>query len=252
MIDAQAVSVRLGDRLVLDAVDVSVAPGELVAVIGANGAGKSTLLRVLAGDIRPHGGRAELDGRSVTELDADDRARRLSWMGPDPSRPIDFTVQEVVAMGRHPHRTHADNDPEIDRRRVAAALATADLLELADHLVQTLSTGEAQRTSFARLLAQSTPAMVLDEPTSSLDVGHQSAVMHELRRLADEGRAVVAAVHDLTAAGRHADRIVLLAEGGVKATGTPDEVIVPDLLSEAFGHPIDVIRADGRRLVVPD
>ncbi len=252
MIEARGVSVQLGERLVLDDVDVTVAPGELVAVIGANGAGKSTLLRAMAGDIDPQDGRVELDGRPVGAFAGDDRARRLSWMGPDPSRPVDFTVREVVTMGRHPYRLQPANDPQDDDRRVEEALATADLVDLADHLVHTLSTGEAQRTSFARLLAQATPVVVLDEPTSSLDVGHQSAVMHELRRLATASRAVIAALHDLTTASRHADRIVLLEGGRVKAAGTADEVIEPRLLSEAFGHPIDVITTEGRRLVVPD
>lgn len=222
-----------GDGTVLEGVSLTVDRGELVGLVGPNGAGKTTLVRTLLGALEPDGGRALLDGDPVMELSSREAARRVAAVPQRAGFTFPFTVREVVEMGRHPHSPRLGRDPDPDR--VGAALERAEVAGLADRSVDAVSGGERQRVLIARALAQDTPALVLDEPTASLDVNHQVRTLELVRELADDGHAVLAAIHDLNLAARFCDRLVLLAGGEVAAAGPPDRVLDPDVLGAAFG-----------------
>jgi iron complex transport system ATP-binding protein len=251
VVAADAVTVRLGGRTVLDRASVRAHVGEVVALVGPNGAGKSTMLAVLAGDLRPDAGSVHVAGRPVGEWPARELARRRAVLPQRPSVAFGFTVRDVVRMGRAPW---AGTDAEDrDDEAVQRALAAADVLALADRPVPTLSGGEAARAALARVLAQETPLVLLDEPTASLDLRHQEVVLATARRRADEGAAVVVVLHDLGQAAAHADRIAVVAAGRVVADGPPAEVLRPELLGAVYGHDVDVLEhpRTGALLVFP-
>ncbi|MBD7919555.1 heme ABC transporter ATP-binding protein [Cellulomonas sp. Sa3CUA2] len=235
---AEGVRVAYGAHTVLDGVDLEVAAGEVVALVGPNGAGKSTLLSVLGGDPRPDAGRVLLDGVELQAQDLRRLARRRAVMLQETRLSFPFRVEEVVHMGRHPWRGTPQEDG--DDAVVAAAMSDADVVHLAARTFPTLSGGEKARTSFARTLAQQAPVLLLDEPTAALDVRHQEALLARVRQAAREGAAVVVVLHDLTLAAAWADRVVVLADGRVRADGAPADVLTSDLLSAVYQHPVDV------------
>ena len=238
-ISLSAVTVtRQGSNLLTD-VSLEVAGGSVVGIVGPNGAGKSTLLRVLAGDIVPDEGRARIGGIDPATISLRRLAKLRAFLGPQMEADIVFRVGEVVAMGRHPFR---DAAPSVDvDGDVAAAMAAVDVSHLAGRVMRTLSSGEQQRVHLARVLAQRGQVVLLDEPTSSLDVGHQETVMSVLRGLADEAVAVVVVLHDLNLAAAHADQLLLLDSGRVIAHGTPRQVLTSELLTAAYRHPMRAI-----------
>ncbi|MBO3089074.1 heme ABC transporter ATP-binding protein [Cellulomonas dongxiuzhuiae] len=235
---AEGVRVAYGAHTVLDGVDLEVDAGEVVALVGPNGAGKSTLLSVLGGDPRPDAGRVLLDGVELQAQDLRRLARRRAVMLQETRLSFPFRVEEVVHMGRHPWRGTPQEDG--DDAVVAAAMSDADVVHLAARTVPTLSGGEKARTSFARTLAQQAPVLLLDEPTAALDVRHQEALLARVRQAARGGAAVVVVLHDLTLAAAWADRVVVLADGRVRADGAPADVLTSDLLSAVYQHPVDV------------
>lgn len=241
MIEARSASARLGDVEVISQISFAAAPGDFTAVIGPNGAGKSTLLRLLAGDLLPSRGSIYLDGGPLSDLDHPARALLRAVLPQGGATDIPFTVGEVVTMGRHPHRRDPENSAAQDHQMVASALSRTDTVDLVDRRFATLSGGERTRVSLARVLAQDTPVLLLDEPTTALDVGHEAAVMRELQRLAESGRAVIAVLHDLNDAARFATRVVALDRGRLVADGSPHDVLTADLLSGIYGHPMRVI-----------
>lgn len=245
---ASGVSVSVGSAVLLDDVSVSVEPGEIMAVAGPNGAGKSTLVAVLAGDRRPDGGTAALDERALSEWPRGELARRRAVMTADSSVAFGFTAMEVALMGRMPDGGGTPSDA--DRVLVSDLLATVDCTKLADRVFATLSTGERQRVQLARAVAQvagdgHTAAvaryLLLDEPTSSLDPAHQHTAMRLLRQQADAGHGVLAVLHDLNLAAAYADRVVLMRDGRVAASGSPDDTIRADTLQAVFDIPMLVI-----------
>ncbi|MSZ78001.1 MAG: heme ABC transporter ATP-binding protein [Actinobacteria bacterium] len=247
--EAHAVGVSLGGARVLDGVDLAVAPGEVVALVGPNGAGKSTLLGVLAGDLRPDAGEVLIDGRRLGEHRARELARRRAVLLQQQGLAFGFRVHEVVQMGRSPwHRTDRADD---DRTVVGTAMESADVVHLADRLFPTLSGGEQARTTFARVLAQEAPIVLLDEPTAALDIRHQEVLLTAARRLAAGGCAVVVILHELTLAAAYADRVCVLAGGRVRADGPPVEVLTSTLLSDVYEHPVAVVEHAGSLVVVP-
>lgn len=248
-ISAREVSVAYDGHPILDRVDLDLRAGELVALVGPNGAGKSTLLGVLAGDVTPTTGRVVLGEQDLAGYPARELARHRAVQLQKQGLAFGFRVREVVQMGRSPwHRSEREDD---DDRVVAESMARADVTELADRLFPTLSGGEQARTSFARMLAQQTPIMMLDEPTAALDIRHQESLLTVAREAAAAGAAVVVVLHDLSLAAAYADRICVLSHGRVRADGAPSTVLSAELLSEVYAHPVDVIEHGGSLLVVP-
>jgi iron complex transport system ATP-binding protein len=233
-LDARDVVVDRGAR-VLDGVSLAAGEGEVVGLVGPNGAGKTTLLRVCNGSLAPASGEVRVDGDPLPGLSARETARRVATVPQEPSLGFDFPVREAVAMGRTAHVPRLGRRGPDDRAAVARAMDRAAVTDLADRPVTALSGGERARVSLARALAQETPVLLLDEPTANLDVGHQVRTLSLVRGLADDGRAIVAAVHDLDLAARFCDRLVLLADAAVRATGDPAAVLTPAALADAFG-----------------
>jgi iron complex transport system ATP-binding protein len=249
VLTARGLSVVVDGHRILTDVDLEVGAGELLALVGPNGAGKSTLLAALAGDTAPASGSVALDGRDLRDHPARELARLRAVQVQKQGLAFGFRVHEVVRMGRSPwHRTAREDD---DDRVVADAMARADVAELAERLFPTLSGGEQARGSFARLLAQETPVLLLDEPTAALDIRHQESLLTEARLAAASGAAVVVVLHDLSLAAAYADRVCVLSHGAVRADGPPAQVLTPALLSEVYAHPVEVIEHGGALLVVP-
>jgi iron complex transport system ATP-binding protein len=237
----EAVRHAYGAHVALDAVDLEVAPGEFVALVGPNGAGKSTLLRVAAGLLRPSSGRVLLDGADLRTLDRRLLARRIGGVAAQEDAVFPFTVRETVALGRHPWRGRFAPLSDEDRRAVEAALEATRLEALASRPLPSLSTGERQRAALARMLAQDPGVLLLDEPTAHLDLGHRLRILAVLRAQAARGKAVLAALHDLSTAAMGADRLVCLVAGRVVASGAPADVLTPARIREAFGAEVSVI-----------
>lgn len=238
--------VRNGVRL-LDDVSISVDAGEFVAVLGPNGAGKSTLLGALAGDFPLTAGSITIGGRDLTSLAPHDLARLRAVLPQQIVISFPFTVREVVAMGRNPWLD--DHDDE----RIDAAMRRLNVDGLGGRTYQTLSVGEQARVSMARVLAQDTPMLLLDEPTAVLDIGQQERFLAVARSLVDEGRGVIAVLHDLNVAMRFASRVVVLHEGRCVASGEPRDVLTPALLSNVYHQKIRVdSTSDGRPVILPD
>ena len=238
---ADYVSYAVEDKVLISEVKLDLNPGELLAVVGPNGAGKSTLCAVLAGDLAPAAGAVSLCGRAVRETKPAVLARLRSMLSQHTNIQFPFTAREVVMMGRHPHISRWRSPAETDFAAVEDAMRSVQVTHLADRVYPTLSGGEQRRVSLARVLSQDTPVMLLDEPTNTLDISHQQLVMSLCRRLADQGKAVLAVLHDLNLAAAFADRVMILAEGRVAATGRPEEVLIPNLLSDVFNQKVIVI-----------
>jgi iron complex transport system ATP-binding protein len=246
------VTVAVEGREILSRVSLPLEPGKVTAVIGPNGAGKSTLLSVAAGHLRPTACSVwlgEVEARKVHHAEA---ARRRAVMPQDSSVAFAFTVREIVEMGRTPWRRLKTDD----EGAVRAALELTGLAHLAERDITTLSGGERQRAALARVIAQATPVtdgsvILLDEPTSAMDVAHTESALAVMRELASRGAAVGVVLHDLDAAASYADTLVLLEHGRVRAVGSPSEVCDPEVLSEVYGTRVEVIHAGGRLRVGP-
>ncbi|WP_340537455.1 heme ABC transporter ATP-binding protein [Nocardioides sp. GXZ039] len=249
---ARGVVVRYGATTVLDGVDLEVRHGEVLALVGPNGAGKSTLLGVLTGDVDTVAGDVEVLGRPLADWRLRDLARERAVLAQEHHVSFPFPVEEVVRMGRSPWRGLPEEDD--DEAAVAESMAVADVTHLAARPFGVLSGGEKGRTSFARVLAQRTGMLLLDEPTAALDLGHQEVVLERARAQADAGRAVVVVLHDLSLAAAWSDRIVLLDQGRIAAEGAPADVLSAPLLSEVYRYPVDVLPhpATGELLVLAD
>ena len=238
---ANCLSYAVDDRFLISGVELDLDPGCMLAVVGPNGAGKSTLCGVLAGDLTPAEGNVEVCGRTVRETKPAILARLRSMLTQHTPIRFPFTAREVVMMGRHPHIRRWRSPSEIDFAAAEDAMKATQVMHLADRVYPTLSGGEQRRVSLARVLAQDTPVILLDEPTNALDIAHQQLIMSLCRRLADEGRAVLAVLHDLNLAAAFADKIMVISEGRVVAIGKPEEVLTPHLLSEVFKQQVIVI-----------
>ena len=239
------VSVDRGGRTVVHDVDLECRAGEWLGVIGPNGSGKSTLLRAVAGILEHEGRVALADGRHPRPTD-------VALMAQSPTLPPGMTVIEYVLLGRTAHLRWLQGESRRDREIAVSVLRRLELVGFAERFVDSLSGGEAQRVVVARALAQQAPVLLLDEPTSALDLGHQVEVLElldELRRR--DGLTIVAALHDLGAAARHADRLLLLSQGRVAGLGEPRRVLDAALLSEIYGTSLVVHELDGQLLVVP-
>ena len=242
---------RLGGRTVLAGLHLDIAPGEVLALVGPNGAGKSTLLGVLAGDLPPAAGTVALAGRPLPEWPHRDLARERAVLLQANQVSFPFTVAEVIEMGRSPWQGRPESDE--DDEAVAEALRLTDTEALTGRRFTELSGGERARVSLARVLAQRTPVVLLDEPTAALDLRHQEDVMAIARNLAAAGRTVVTVLHDLSLAAAWADRIAVLSRGELVAAGPPAEVLTAELIGEVYGLAVHILTdtPDGRPVVVP-
>ncbi|MEU2032889.1 heme ABC transporter ATP-binding protein [Nocardia amamiensis] len=248
---AAGVSVDRQARRVLEGIDFEAVAGQVVALVGPNGAGKSTLLAALAGELPPSEGIVELDGQSLTHWSTLDMARRRAVLPQTHTVGFPFTAREVVAMGRAPWvRTERR---ELDDEQIAAAMGATDVEHLASRSFPTLSGGERARVALARVLAQDTATLLLDEPTAALDLGHQEAVLRVATDRAAAGAAVVVVLHDLGIAAAYADRVAVLESGRIAADGTPREVLTTELLTRVYQHPVEVLDhpVTGAQLVLP-
>jgi iron complex transport system ATP-binding protein len=240
----RADGVRLGyaDRVVVRDVTLAVPDGRVTVIVGANACGKSTLLRGLARLLRPAGGRVLLDGEEIHRRPTREVARLLGLLPQDPVAPEGVTVADLVARGRYPHRGAFQRWSEDDERAVRSALELTDTASLADRMVDQLSGGQRQRVWVAMALAQGTDLLLLDEPTTYLDIAHQVEVLdllHDLNQ--DRGTTVVMVLHDLNLAARYADHLVALKDGEVVAEGAPSEVVTERTVATVFGLEVRVV-----------
>jgi iron complex transport system ATP-binding protein len=230
-----------GGRPVVDKISLTIGTGEMVAIVGPNGSGKSTLLRGLARLHRPQSGHVLLGETDIRSLDSREVARSVAILPQAPDPGLDLTVRELVFRGRYPHQGVLQRATVADYEAVRWALDAADLAELAERSLLSLSGGERQRAWIALALAQQPRVLLLDEPTSFLDIQHQLEVMHLLRRLNAGGMTVVAVLHDLFLSGRFSDRVIALRRGVVEFDGPPAAVLEPAGLSRVFGVPMNVL-----------
>ncbi|MFT4122976.1 MAG: heme ABC transporter ATP-binding protein [Microbacteriaceae bacterium] len=247
-ISAQDVTVVRDGRPILAEASLDVGPG-LTAIVGPNGAGKSTLLGVLSGDVAPSRGRAVIDGEPIARMSHAALARLRSVLAQDNRVAFPFTVREIVEMGRSPWMREASR--QRDEAAIAVAVAETDVAHLTERRFTSLSGGERARVSLARVLAQQTPAVLLDEPTAALDLGHQEEVMRVARSLAASGRSVAVVVHDLSLAAAYADRVAVIAAGRIDAVGGPAEVLTAQRIERIYGLAVELVERGGRPVVIP-
>ncbi len=251
MLELREVSVSLGSRRVVEQVSARVERGSLVALVGPNGAGKSTLIRAVAG-VLAHDGEILVAGSSRAGLGARARARSVAYVPQRPVLPVSMTVIDYVLLGRAAHHSVLGTTSRLDRLVAAAALERLRLTDLARRRLGELSGGEAQRVVLGRALAQEAPVLVMDEPVTSLDLGHGQLVLEltdELRR--DKGLTVLCAIHDLTLAALHAEQLVLLHEGRLVACGKAGDVVTVENLRRFFGAEVEVLAGSHGPVVAP-
>jgi iron complex transport system ATP-binding protein len=251
--DAVAARYPRQPALALDGVTLAAPAGEITAVVGPNGSGKSTLVRALLGRLPLERGTITIDGADVVALPARERARRVAVVPQRESATFPLPVRELVALGRHPHLGGFAGWSVADEAAVAAAIEAAGIGDLVDRSSDELSGGEWQRVRIARALAQRAPALVLDEPTTFLDIAHEMSVFELLATLAAEGIAVLLVSHQLNLVARFAAQIVLLHRGVVAAAGPPNDVMRGDILERVYDWPVVVTRdpAVGAPALVP-
>ena len=224
----------------LDGVTMAVPDGTLYAVLGPNGSGKSTLMKALLASVPLTAGQALVDGKQAADWTRREMATTVGVVSQGETVAFPLTVQEMVGMGRYPHLSALGAERAEDRAAVERALSQCDVNEMAARDIGTLSGGERQRVRIARALAQEPTSLVLDEPTASLDIHHEMAILELLRESADRGMTVLLVTHGLDLAARFADRVLLLSNGRVAAEGVPEEVLRAEVLEEVYRWPVDV------------
>lgn len=245
-LDANSVSWRVGEALIVDQIDLTPTPGSTVGLLGPNGSGKSTLLKLLAGTRRPTTGVVTLDDVPLDDLRRRDIARRVATVDQHSDTEVDLRVAEVVALGRTPHRGIWGGETAEDRKAIESAVAHTDLGDMLDRSWRTLSGGERQRVQIARALAQRPKELLLDEPTNHLDISHQLELLTLVRRLPT---TTILALHDLNLAAMFCDTVVILADGRVVANGSPTDVLTVDLIAQVYHVSADVILDNGTPVV---
>jgi ABC-type cobalamin/Fe3+-siderophores transport system ATPase subunit len=259
MLKVEQIQVGYSTKIVLHGVSLTLQPGELLALIGPNGSGKSTLLRAISGVLPLQSGTVAINDKEVSRMTHQERARQIAVVPQARNLPPAFTGREVVALGRTPYLNWLGQISAGDEERIQEAMCQTDTLELADRMINELSGGEQQRLLLARALVQQTPLLLLDEPTTHLDLQFQYGLMQRIHRLAHPpkengpARAVLVALHDLNLAFEYADRVALLVKGQIVHTGTPAEVLQPDILSEVYNIPLTLMRdpISGKTALIP-
>lgn len=253
-LEVEKLALGYGDRVVIESLDLVVPPGRITAIVGANACGKSTLLRSMSRLLAPRTGHVLLDGREVHRMPAKELARTLGLLPQSPIAPEGITVADLVSRGRHPHQGILSRWSRQDDAAVAAALDATRTADLADRAVDELSGGQRQRVWIAMALAQQTDLLLLDEPTTFLDVSHQVEVLDLLTDLNHaRGTTIVMVLHDLNMAARYADQLIALANGKLHAAGEPAEVLTEECVLAVFGLASQVITdpTSGRPLMLP-
>ncbi|MEU0501172.1 ABC transporter ATP-binding protein [Nocardia sp. NPDC005998] len=253
-LSAQEVTLGYGDRVIVDGLSIGFAPGVVTTVIGPNGCGKSTMLRALGRLLRPQQGRILLDGKAISSMKTKDVARIVGMLPQSPVAPEGLTVADLVARGRHPHQSWIRQWSATDEDEVISALAATGVADLADRTLDELSGGQRQRAWISMALAQGTDILLLDEPTTYLDLAHSVEVLDLVDRLHDEhGRTVVMVLHDLNLAIRYSDRLIVMRDGRIVAQGAPADIINVALLREVFDLDASVLEdpVSGRPMIVP-
>jgi iron complex transport system ATP-binding protein len=253
-LETKSLTLSYGEKEIIRDLDWSVPKGKITVLLGCNGSGKSTLLRSLARLLRPSGGSVYLDSKALNQWPTKQIAQRLSILPQGPSAPEGLTVLQLVKQGRYPHQSWMSQWSESDESAVQQALQLMDLVSLADRSVDSLSGGQRQRAWIAMTLAQETEILLLDEPTTYLDLAHQIEVLDKLQELNEtDGRTIVMVLHDLNLACRYADHIVTVSDGKVYSEGTPDEVVTEDMVSQVFQMDCQIIKCPlfGTPMCVP-
>lgn len=251
---AEDVTLAYDDHVVVRGLDLELTEGSFTAIVGPNGCGKSTLLRALGRLMRPSGGQVLLDGQSIARTPTREVAKVLGLLPQTPVAPEGLTVADLVARGRHPHQSWLRQWSREDEAVVTEALTWTDMADLSERPVDELSGGQRQRAWISMALAQGTDLLLLDEPTTYLDLSHQIDVLELVGRLhAERGRTVVVVLHDLNLAARYAERLVAMKDGVLVASGTPDEVLTEQLLADVFDLEARVLPdpVSGTPMVVP-
>lgn len=241
-LEARALSLGYAQNAIIDDLDLLIPSGKVTAIVGPNGCGKSTLLAGLARLHKPSAGAVLLDGKAIDRLPSREVARELALLPQDASAPDGLTVAELIRFGRQPHQSLLRQWSEQDQAIVDAALAAADLVELAERPLESMSGGQRQRAWIAMAIAQATPLLLLDEPTSALDLGHQIEVFELIRQLAAAGKTIVMVVHDLSSACRYANYLVAMHQGRIVASGVPEEIVTPALVERLYGVSCTLLR----------
>ena len=254
MLHVRDLTVSYGAAKIIDGLALDVPRGGVTTIVGPNGCGKSTLLRAVAGLIPRERGEVVLDGRNNAEMKRREIARTLAVLPQTPVAPDGLTVRDLVGRGRHPHQTWLRQTSGNDRAMVDEMMELTQVAEFAERPLERLSGGQRQRAWIAMVLAQDTPLVLLDEPTTYLDLSHSVELLALIRRLADDmARTVVMVLHDLNLAARFSDQLVVMKGGEVQAAGTPAEVVSEQLLADVFSLPA-VVAEDpvaGGPLIVP-
>ncbi len=230
-----ALAAGYGDRVIIDDLTLGIPDGSFSVIIGPNGCGKSTLLRSLARLISPSRGEVLLDGRRISEVRTKELARSIGLLPQTSIAPEGITVIDLVTRGRHPHQGPFKRWSTDDEEAVRSALELTRLTELSTRVVDELSGGQRQRVWIAMALAQDTPLLLLDEPTTYLDIAHQIDVLDLCTSLHREGRTLVAVLHDINQAARYASHLIVMKDGAVLATGAPSDIVTADLIGDVFG-----------------
>jgi iron complex transport system ATP-binding protein len=242
-LEARRVTLGYGQKAIVEGLDLTIPEGQITALVGANGCGKSTLLRGLARLLQPQGGGVYLDGRAIATLPTKEVARAIGILPQGPVAPEGMTVRELVAQGRYPHQSFTRQWSQRDEDALSWALAVTHMQPHAHRALDTLSGGQRQRAWIAMTLAQETPTLLLDEPTTFLDMAHQSEILTLLDRLNEEqGRTVVMVLHDVNQASRYAHWLIAMKEGRILAEGAPEDIVDASLISEVFGLRCTVVR----------
>ncbi|MGW4532169.1 ABC transporter ATP-binding protein [Nocardia sp. NPDC004340] len=251
---AESLTLGYGERIIVDGLSVDIEPGLITTVIGPNGCGKSTLLRSLGRLLRPKAGRVLLDGKAIATMKTKDIARVVGMLPQTPVAPEGLTVADLVARGRHPHQSWLRQWSADDETEVLAALEQTGIADLAGRTLDELSGGQRQRAWISMALAQGTDILLLDEPTTYLDLTHALEVLDLVDRLHDDlGRTVVMVLHDLNLAIRYSDRLIVMRDGRIEAQGAPADIINAELLLDVFNLRAEVLEdpVSGRPMIVP-
>ena len=252
-LQAHNITVGYGDKVILKNLDISIPDGEFTVIVGPNACGKSTLLRALARMLPTSTGSITLDNTPINNIPPKDVARRLSLLPQSPHAPDGIIVEDLIARGRYPHQGILRQWSTTDQHAVEQAMSRANVTDLKDRFVAELSGGQRQRVWIALVLAQQTPIVLLDEPTTYLDITHQIEVLNLARNLQRDGVTVVAVLHELTLAFRYATNLVMMKEGHIVGTGPVTDLVTAELIADVYGLDCDLITDphSGRPIIVP-